>query len=174
MDYIKSICFANKQRIAAAPNAAKEITDIMFDHIRNDILEIVDYDAFVVKHRKIVIMGGIQINVQPDDYFEPRVFIVLDENGTHDRLDELLAFDKINVKDKKVPIRLKMKDTLVMENVTQRVRSHSAHMDTKTDLSFSEASTQQISCNLTTRITVSFGQSFSAGVFQSGERSEAS
>ena len=62
MDYIKLLCYENKERIASAKNHAAEITNVMFEHIRDYILEIVDVEKFI-KHRKIVIMGGIQINV---------------------------------------------------------------------------------------------------------------
>ena len=125
MDYIKQLLYENKPRIAAASNAAREITDIMFEHIRDYIMDIVDYEKFI-KHRKIALLGGIQINVQPDDYFEPRVFIVLDDHGTHDHLEELLSYDKICVKDQTVPVRRNRNDMhSVVENVKKRLRPHS-------------------------------------------------
>ena len=125
MDYIKHLLYENKPRIAAASNAAREITDIMFEHIRDYIMDIVDYEKFI-KHRKIALLGGIQINVQPDDYFEPRVFLVLDDHGTHDRLDELLTYDMICVKDQTVPERKNRNDMLsVVETVEKRLRPHS-------------------------------------------------
>jgi hypothetical protein len=77
MDYIKHLCFDNKKRISAAKNEPAEITNVLYDHIRDYILDIVDSGKFT-KTGKVVILGGIQINVQPDDYFEPRIFCVID------------------------------------------------------------------------------------------------
>jgi len=62
MDYIKRLCYDNKERIAAADNQPAEITNLMYEHIHDYIMRIVD-NQNLVQHRKIVIMGGIQINV---------------------------------------------------------------------------------------------------------------
>ena len=35
---------------------------------------------------KIVILGGIQINVTPDDYFEPKFCLLMDAHGQTDVL----------------------------------------------------------------------------------------
>ena len=42
-----------------------------------------------------MILGGIQINVAPKDYFEPKVLFVLTKDGETSRFEELKAFDKI-------------------------------------------------------------------------------
>jgi hypothetical protein len=104
MDYIKLLCYENKDRIASAKNHAAEITNVMFEHIRDYITRIVDNDKFI-KHRKIVMMGGIQINAQPDHYFEPRIFCVIDDHGTHDMLDKFLSYDTIKDHTRTRPCR---------------------------------------------------------------------
>ena len=74
----------NKNRISFAPNAAAETTNLMFEHIRDKIINIVDKKK--IENGKIILMGGIQINVKSGDYFEPKILYIIDKNGTHDRL----------------------------------------------------------------------------------------
>ena len=83
----------NKTRIAFAPDAAAETTNVMFEHVRDYVLDIVDKKK--IKNGKIVILGGIQINVQPADYFEPKMMYVIDKDGTHNRLLDLKKFDRV-------------------------------------------------------------------------------
>lgn len=79
MQYIKHVVWTNRERINAAKTPNAEVTYLMYEHVRDYVLEVVDKQA--IKHGKIVILGGIQINVEPDDYFEPMLFRVIDETG---------------------------------------------------------------------------------------------
>ena len=84
MEYIKAVMWQNKTRIGFAPDAAAETTNVMYEHVRDYVLDIIDKKK--AKNGKIVILGGIQINVRGADYFEPKMMYVIDKDGTHDRL----------------------------------------------------------------------------------------
>lgn len=79
MQYIKNLVWQNRERISAADEPHAEVTYMLYEHIRDYILQIVDKKY--VKFGKIVILGGLQINVEPEDYFEPKIFICIDEKG---------------------------------------------------------------------------------------------
>ena len=88
MQYIKNVVWKNRERVNAAETPNAEVTYLMYEHVRDYVLEVVDKQA--VHNGKIVILGGIQINVEPDDYFEPMLFCVIDEYGkTVDLLPQL-------------------------------------------------------------------------------------
>jgi len=93
MQYIKNLIWKNKERITTAPNSIAEATYVLYDHIHDYIRHIVDKKY--IHHGKIMILGGIQINVEPDDYFEPKCFFVLTQDGEKTRLEDLKAFDNI-------------------------------------------------------------------------------
>ena len=95
MQYIKNLIWKNKERISKAENCNAEATYVLYDHINEYIKEVVD-KKYISGGGKIIILGGIQINVEPDDYFEPKCFIVMDTNGEKSRLDDLKAFDKVD------------------------------------------------------------------------------
>jgi cation transporter-like permease len=42
-----------------------------------------------------MIVGGLKINVDPDDYFEPLFATLMDKSGTKDILAEIRAYDEI-------------------------------------------------------------------------------
>lgn len=69
MEHIKSLLWRNKERIKMAEDAYSEATYVLYEHIRDYIKTIVDR-KYTSKH-KIFILGGIQLNVEPADYFEP-------------------------------------------------------------------------------------------------------
>lgn len=96
MQYIKNLIWKNKERILKAENCNAEATYVLYDHIHEYIKEVVDKKYISGGKGKIIILGGIQINVEPDDYFEPKCFIVLEANGEKSRLDDLKAFDRID------------------------------------------------------------------------------
>lgn len=94
MEYIKRLIWNNKDRVAEAQNSTAEVSHILFEHIRDYIIDIVDKKY--VGSGKIAILGGIQINVAHHDYFMPEMFVIMDREGTHDFLPQLKAFDKVN------------------------------------------------------------------------------
>ena len=93
MQYIKHIVWKQKDRIKSAKNANAETTYVLYEHVRDYMKEIVDQKY--IHNGKIIVIGGIQINVEPDDYFEPLTCFVMDENGTTDILSEIFEFDTI-------------------------------------------------------------------------------
>jgi hypothetical protein len=93
MGYIKNLIWKNKARIAASHNQNMETTYVLYEHIEQYITKIVD-KKWLAKH-KIMILGGIQINVEPDDYFEPLFCKLMEEDKTTDYLEEVYAYDTI-------------------------------------------------------------------------------
>jgi hypothetical protein len=92
MQYIKKLVWQNRKRIAAAAEPTAEITYVLYEHIRDYMLDVVD--AKKKAHGgKIAILGGIQINVaHAHDWFEPKIFVIMDKNGTTDYTMDLLGF----------------------------------------------------------------------------------
>ena len=90
MDYIKKLIWQNKERVQAAEEPISEVTYVLYEHIKEYITEVVG--TKYIGHGKIAILGGIQINVAHNqDWFEPNMFIVMDQHGTKDYLEELRA-----------------------------------------------------------------------------------
>jgi hypothetical protein len=92
-DYIKRLVWKHRQRIHESQSPIVEVTRVIYEHIVYCIHKIVDR-KFLEKH-KIMLCGGIQINVKPDDYFEPLFMTLLESDKTTDLLPDLLVFDKI-------------------------------------------------------------------------------
>ena len=88
MDYIKRLVWQQRERITAAHEPAAEVTNVLYERSRDYFLDIIQRRY---KHQgNIIILGGIQINVEPMDYFEPKVFFMLEPDGTQrDLLPEL-------------------------------------------------------------------------------------
>jgi hypothetical protein len=93
MEYIKLLLWKHRERIKAAPNANAELTYVLYEHIWEKIKAIVDKKY--IHHGHIMILGGIQINVDPDDYFEPKFCVLMEDSGTKDILEDIKAFDSI-------------------------------------------------------------------------------
>jgi hypothetical protein len=94
MDYIKKLAWENKDRVANAKSSTAEMSKVLFEHIKDYILDIVD--PKYIGTGKIAILGGIQINVAHHDYFLPKMFTVMESTGNHDFLPQLKAFDKVD------------------------------------------------------------------------------
>ena len=73
MQYLKKLIWRSKERINKAKCPEAEVTNFLYDHILHFIRNIIDVKKYA-KGGKIVILGGIQINATPDDYFEPKCF----------------------------------------------------------------------------------------------------
>lgn len=97
MTYIKELAWLNKDRIADAPSSIAEMTKVLYEHIEDYILDIVDRKY--IGTGKVAILGGIQINVAHHDYFLPQMFKVMDSKGDHDFLPQLKEFDKVDPED---------------------------------------------------------------------------
>lgn len=94
MDHIKKLVWKNRERIGAAENAIAETTYVLYEQVQAYMDQCVDRH-FLKKH-KIMLVGGIQINVEPNDYFEPKYAVLMEEHKTTDLLQDLLAFDKVS------------------------------------------------------------------------------
>ena len=94
MDYIKYMVWHHRARISAAEEPASEVTSVLYEHTRDYFLDLLRNKY---KHKgKIILLGGIQINAEPRDYFEPRMYCVIEADGSEqDLLPELIAFDQI-------------------------------------------------------------------------------
>jgi hypothetical protein len=57
MQYIKNLVWQNRERINAAEEPNAEVTYLLYEHIRDYILQVVDKKY--VKSGKIVILGGL-------------------------------------------------------------------------------------------------------------------
>ena len=69
-----------------ADKPAAEVTRLLYEHDHGYFLELI---GNLYKHNgKIVILGGIQINAEPWDDFEPRLFFVIEPNGVQKDLLE--------------------------------------------------------------------------------------
>lgn len=45
----------------------------------------------------MLLLGGIQINIMPYDYYEPKLFVCIEPDGTEvDMLPELLEYSRIS------------------------------------------------------------------------------
>lgn len=94
MDIIKGVIWEQRERIKSAANANAEVTYVLYETLQDRIMKIVD--PKILHGGKIVMLGGIQINVEPDDYFEPKCLIMLDGHGNStDLLPQLFAGDTI-------------------------------------------------------------------------------
>lgn len=80
----------HRQRIHESQNPIPEVTRVIYENIVSYINKIID-PKYLAKH-KIILCGGIQINVKPDDYFEPLFMTLLEKDKTTDLLPDLLAF----------------------------------------------------------------------------------
>jgi hypothetical protein len=79
MDFIKHMVWQHKDRVSSSEEPAAEVTLVLFEHARDFFLDIIR-NRF--KHKgKIVLLGGIQINAEPRDYFEPKIYSVFEPNG---------------------------------------------------------------------------------------------
>jgi hypothetical protein len=67
MQYIKRLIWEHRERVSKAESSTVEVTKVLFEHIRDYILDIVDPQF--IGSGKIAILGGIQINVAHHDYF---------------------------------------------------------------------------------------------------------
>jgi len=89
MQHINQVIWHNRQRIEASDAPIAEATYVLYEHIRDYIFEIVNTKD--LNGGKIIILGGIYINNDPYDYFEPKMCICLDKYGRKDILNELFA-----------------------------------------------------------------------------------
>lgn len=85
MGYIKHLVFKNKDRVAQSGQPIIEVTKVLYDHIKEYVIDIVDKKF--IGTGKIAILGGIQINVGHHDYFQPEMFTIFDQDGEHDYLE---------------------------------------------------------------------------------------
>lgn len=71
---VSKVLNQKKDQILAAENAIKEVTEIAYAQIKEDVFKIVDSTREALKGRKIYLMGGIVINTDWDkeDWFEVR------------------------------------------------------------------------------------------------------
>jgi hypothetical protein len=67
MDFIKQIVWRNKDRLSASEEPATEMVSLLYEHARDFFLDIIR-NRFQFKG-KIILLGGIQINAEPRDYF---------------------------------------------------------------------------------------------------------
>ena len=67
---------------------------MLYEHIAEKIKAIVAPSYLKSGEiKQIMILGGILINVDPDDYFEPLFSVLMNESGTKDILADILAYD---------------------------------------------------------------------------------
>ena len=69
MDFIKRGVWRQRARIAAKPQPEVELAFVVFELVRDMMLSIVNTEGLT--HGKIVLLGGLQINATPEDYFLP-------------------------------------------------------------------------------------------------------
>lgn len=94
MQHIQKLIWQQRQRIKSADTPIAEATLVMYEHIRDYLFEVVD--TKFLNGGKIILLGGIQINNDPDDYFEPRICLMMDKYGSQDLLHEVYAYDSIS------------------------------------------------------------------------------
>jgi hypothetical protein len=64
---------------------------VIYEHIKDYILDIIKEHP--IGNGKIAILGGIQINIRDNyNWFEPKMFMVLDKNGTEDHTKEVFNY----------------------------------------------------------------------------------
>ena len=91
MDYIKLLLWENRERIKAAEHALAEATYVLYEDLEKKLLESID-PKLLIKH-KIMLIGGLQLNVDPNDYFEPLFCKLMEVGKTTDLMPDLVKYD---------------------------------------------------------------------------------
>ena len=94
MDHIKRLVWLERDRISKRTVPFRELTNLLFEDINKFFLDVCRKKY---KHSgKVLLLGGIQINQSPLDYFEPKQFLLIEPDGTEkDLLPRLLEFSRI-------------------------------------------------------------------------------
>lgn len=105
MDYIKRLVWQQKSRIASAKEPHAELTYVIYEHIKDYIMDVIG--TKYIGTGKIAILGGIQINVAHNaDWFEPSMFIVMDQHGIKDYTKRLWEADTSAAVDAASPSKI--------------------------------------------------------------------